>query len=57
MDAGAVGDSLLVTLALPSWDAARAALAEEKGKIVLALTSPLDPQISKIRTAKLTDLW
>lgn len=49
-------ESHLVTLALAPEDAGRLVLACDQGRIVLALTSPLDVQIHKMRPLKSADM-
>lgn len=55
-DAGVVRESHLITLALSPDEAGRAVLAADKGRIVLALTSPLDTQIHKMRPLTWADI-
>lgn len=49
-------DNMFVTLSLSPSDAALATLAADKGRIVLALASPLDQQIRSARPVELLDL-
>jgi len=56
-DATSSVESLIVTLAVTAEEAGGVALASDRGRLLLALTSPLESQISKMRPRKLTDLW